>query len=246
MQVLVTRPPEDAAPIVDDLAARGHTAMVSPMLRVRYLAEAAPDLTGVQALLFTSANGVRAFASASGERDLPALTVGNATAAAAAEAGFARRETAAGDADALVRLVAATRDPADGALFHAAGTVTTGDLAGKLESHGFAVRRETVYAAEPAGAFTPNATAALRARTLDAVLFFSPRTAKTFVTLAHAADIADACRGMRAVCLSPAVANAAAGLTWRGVHTARRPERAALLRTLDDLAGTSAPAPDQA
>ena len=85
----------------------------------------------------------------------------------------------------------------------------------------------------------------IRTGRLDAVLFFSPRTAKTFVTLAHAADIADACRGVRAVCLSPAVANAAQALPWRDVHTAERPERSALLRTLDDLAGAAAPAPDQ-
>lgn len=245
MQVLVTRPPEDAAPIVDELAQRGHTGLVSPMLMVRYLLSDAPDLTGVQALLFTSVNGVRAFAAVSGEHGLPALTVGKATAAAAAEAGFARRETADGDADALVRLVAATRDPADGALFHAAGTVTTGDLAEKLEQRGFTVRRTAAYAAEPAESLTAEAEAALRTGRLDAVLFFSPRTAKTFVTLAQAADIADACRGARAVCLSPAVANAASALSWRGVHTAERPERAALLRTLDDLAGAGAPASDQ-
>jgi uroporphyrinogen-III synthase len=245
VQVLVTRPPEDAAPVVDELAMRGHTGVVSPMLTVRYLLADAPDLTGVQALLFTSANGVRAFAAVSGERGLPALTVGKATAAAAAEAGFVHRETAGGDADALVRLVAATRDPADGALFHAAGTVTTGDLAEKLDARGFTVRRTAVYAAEPATSLTAEAASALRTGRLDAVLFFSPRTAKTFVTLAHAADIADACRGVRAVCLSPAVANAAQALPWRDVHTAERPERAALLRTLDDLAGAAAPAPDQ-
>jgi hypothetical protein len=42
------------------------------------------------------------------------------------------------------------------------------------------------------------------------------------------------------------VADAVRELPWRDVHTAERPERAAMLRALDDLAGTSAPAPDEA
>lgn len=246
MQVLVTRPDDDAAPLVRELSVRGHDAVHAPMLTVRFLPDAPIDLTGVQALVFTSANGVRAFANACSRRDLPAVTVGTATAEAAAEAGFHTRETAAGDSRALVRLIAASREPGDGALFHAAGSVVAGTLKEDLEAHGFAVRRSQLYAAEPAESLPDAAVAAFRAGSLDAALFFSPRTARTFVKLACTADLADPCRRVRAVCLSTAVADAVRELPWRDVHTAARPERAAMLRTLDDLAGTSAPAPDEA
>lgn len=246
MQVLVTRPDDDAAPLERELAVRGHSAIRAPMLTVRYLPDAPIDLTGVQALVFTSANGVRAFASACSRRDLPAVTVGTATAEAAAEAGFHMRETAAGDSQALVRLIAASRAPADGALFHAAGSVVAGTLKTDLEAQGFTVRRSQLYAAEAAESLTPEAARALRSGSLDAALFFSPRTARTFVKLACTADLADPCRRVRAVCLSTAVADAVRELPWRNVHTAERPERAAMLRALDDLAGTSAPAPDEA
>ena len=246
MQVLVTRPEDDAAPLVRELAVRGHSAIRTPMLTVRYLPEAPIDLSGVQALVFTSANGVRAFAHACPRRDLPAVTVGTATAEAAVDAGFHMRETAAGDSQALVRLIAASRAPSDGALFHAAGSVVAGTLKADLESHGFTVRRSQLYAAEPAESLTDEAVQALRGGALDAALFFSPRTARTFVKLACTTHLADPCRRVRAVCLSTAVAETVRELPWRGVHTAERPERAAMLRTLDDLAGTSAPARDEA
>ncbi len=235
MHVLVTRPRDDAEPLVESLAARGHTAELAPMLSVRPRDDAAVDLEGVQALLFTSANGVRALSARNARRDLPAFAVGEATAEAARAAGFARVESADGDAAALARLVRDRLSPADGALFHAAGTVTAGALKATVEGAGFEVRRRALYEAVPADALPPGIRAGLRERRFDAVLFFSPRTAETFVTLAQRADLSAACRGLSAVCLSSAVAAKAAALPWREVRTAERPERTALLAALDTI-----------
>ncbi len=80
MRVLVTRPEEDASALAAALAARGFDALVEPMLSVAPAPGVTPplDLDGVQALLFTSANGVRALARLTERRDLPAFTVGDA------------------------------------------------------------------------------------------------------------------------------------------------------------------------
>jgi uroporphyrinogen-III synthase len=246
LKILVTRPPEDAEPLVRELQARGHTAVLSPLLHIRVDTSARVDLNGVQAVLFTSANGVRAFAQVCARRDVAVLAVGPSTAEAARAAGFAEVETAGGDSGALADLAIRTRDPAGGALFHAAGSVTAGDLKQHLEAAGFAVQRQALYAAEPAPSLSPAALSALHAGEVDAALFFSPRTAATFVKLARTANLTDPCGRVMAVCLSPAVANAVSALPWRDVRTAERPDRAALLRTLDDMAGPSAPAPGEA
>jgi len=240
LHVLVTRPRDDAAPLIEALAARGHTAELAPMLSVRPRDDATVDLDGVQALLFTSANGVRALPARNARRDLPVFAVGQATAEAARAAGFAEVESADGDAAALARLVRDRLSPADGTLFHAAGTVTAGELKETLEAAGFAVRRRALYEAVPSAALPDGIRAGLRDGRFDAVLFFSPRTAETFVTLARHADLEAACRGVSAVCLSPAVAAKAAALPWREVRTAGRPERTALLTALDTI-GDGAP-----
>jgi len=227
MHVLVTRPRADAEPFVGELAARGHTALVEPMFTVRHHASAV-DLTGVQAVLFTSANGVRALAAATPVRGVRVLAVGHATAAEAEAHGFARVERASGDAESLAALVRDRLDPANGALYHAAGTVTRGALAETLDRAGFSVRREAVYAAEPVDALSEPAQRELAEGTLDAAAFFSPRTAATFVSVTSVAHLAAACRALDAVCLSPVVAERVRALPWRAVHVADTPDREAL------------------
>src|SRR5881392_3206481 len=67
-RALVTRPRAEAAALAEALDRRGIEAIIEPLLDIHYRDEPAPDLAGVQAVLCTSANGVRALARRSGER----------------------------------------------------------------------------------------------------------------------------------------------------------------------------------
>lgn len=236
MRALITRPEEDAAPLAQALADRQVEVAVEPLLAIRVLDDVAVDLDGVQALLFTSANGVRAFAARSARRDIGVLTVGEASAEAARAAGFAHVESAGGDVGDLVRLVKERLDPKAGALFHAAGSVVAGDLAGQLTEAGYELRRVMLYEAKPAEALSPDTLRALAAREFALVLFFSPRTAATFVELVRKTDDPRAvhgCAAATALCLSPAVAAAAEALPWRVVKSAEKPDLPAMLRLVD-------------
>ena len=227
MRVMITRPREDARPLAEALAARGVETLLEPLLEIVPVAGARLDLTGVQAVLLTSANGARALAAATGARDVTVLAVGAATAAAAA--GFARVEAAGGDVAALADLAASVCDPAGGALVHVAGSHVAGDLAGRLTERGFTLRRETLYTAVLTEALSDAAAAALRQGALDAVLLFSPRTADSFVTLAARAGVTADLARVRALCLSAAVAEAAGTVAWRALDVAARPDQEALL-----------------
>jgi uroporphyrinogen-III synthase len=233
MRALVTRPLEDAAPVADMLRARGLEPVIEPMLSIVALPAPALNLAGVQAIVFTSANGVRAFAGVNPARDLPVFAVGDATARAARDHGFASVASAGGDIEDLARLIEQKLDPEAGALLHAAGSNVAGDLAGRLSALGFAVRRVALYEARAAAALSPDLERTMRQGDIGLALFFSPRTAATFVTLVGQAGLDAACRGMAAVCLSPAVAKAAAGLPWREIRTALRPELPALVDEID-------------
>ncbi len=148
LRVLVTRPRGEAELFAVALAMRGHDAILAPLIEIALIEDVSVDLSGVQGVLFTSANGVRAFAHAVPDRGLPAFCVGNATANAARAAGFAKVESASGDVETLAALVRERLKPADGALVHAAGTVVAGDLGGSLEAAGFEVCRVRLYRAE--------------------------------------------------------------------------------------------------
>jgi len=237
VRALVTRSRDDCATLAARLAARGIVPVIEPLLDIRFCEDGArllaPLLEGAQALLFTSANGVRAFAAASARRDLPAFAVGDASAAAACAAGFAAVESAHGTVADLAGLVQRRLAPERGALVHAAASTVAGDLAGALGAQGFAVRRAVLYEAVAATALSGATRALVAAGGAELAFFFSPRTAECFVRLARASGLGEACRGMTALALSPAVAAALGELQWRAVRIAASPNEATLLDALD-------------
>jgi len=234
IHALVTRPAEDAAPLAEALKTRGIAVLSEPLLTIKPKPDVAIDLSGVQALLFTSANGARAFAASSPERELRALAVGDGTADALRSLGFARIDSANGDVHDLERLAKDKLDPAKGRLLHPAGTNVAGDLAGRLSVAGFRVERLALYDAEPAEALSETARSEIAAGRVDWVLIFSPRTAETFVAVMTRAGLADAASRMVLVALSDAVAKAAS-LPFARVVVARAPNEEGLLASLDAL-----------
>ena len=118
-------------------------------------------------------------------------------------------------------------------MVHIAGSVSAGDLAGAMRDAEFSVDRIALYDAIPATSLAEETKNAFRQGLLDGVLFFSPRTAATFVSLVKAAALESACRHVDAYCLSTGVAQPVGELPWRRIVTAAEPTRAALLTTLD-------------
>src|ERR1700733_5118756 len=101
MRVLVTRPRDDAGETAEQLALRGHEAVIAPLLEIRNCSGPAISLHDVQAILATSSNGVRAFSRRSDRRDLPIFAVGERTASIAQSLGFSDVKSADGDVHAL-------------------------------------------------------------------------------------------------------------------------------------------------
>lgn len=235
--VLVTRPREDADRLMAELVERGATVVAEPLMTIVPKPDAVLDLTGVQAVLLTSANGARALAGTTVRRELRVLAVGDHTARIARAAGFTAVESAGGDLEDLARIVAVRLNSKDGALLHVAGRDVAGDLASRLARDGFAVRRAVLYQAEAATALSAETRAAIAANRIDAVLLFSPRTAATFVSLFQDAGLAAQAGAVTLICLSPAVATAAAGLSWRAVVTAAAPTQSDLLAVFDRWRG---------
>ena len=246
MRVLVTRPKEDASALVAALHARGHEALVESMLTVAAAPglESPLDLDGVQALLFTSANGVRALARLTERRDLPVFTVGNASAEVATAVGFSAVASADGDVDDLARLAIDRLTPAEGALYQAAASRRAGDLKAALEAAGFTLRREVLYETAPATDLSANLRRELAAGRVAAATFFSPRTAETFAGLIEELGLSGTCAGTTALCLSEAVAEQLRKLEWRALLIAERPTQDSLLARLDELAATSIESPE--
>ena len=233
MRILVTRPAEDCKPLIAALAQLGHEGVVAPLLDIRLIDGDELDLAGVQGLLFTSANGARAFAGRSAERDLPALCVGDATAREALALGFENVKSASGDVEALARLAVQVLDPAAGALLHPAGSNIAGDLGAMVQAAGFTYRREVLYQAIKAETLPSDALSALSTGDVDGVVLYSPRTGAAFARLVDKAGAGAHLKAVSAYCLSGAVADQIKGLAWRKIYVATHPDQASLLALFD-------------
>ena len=93
MRILVTRPEPDCARTAALLRGRGHDVLQQALLRIEPVVDADLGEGPWAAVLFTSANAVRAMASHrrfGAVAGLQVFTVGRRTQAAASAAGFAR------------------------------------------------------------------------------------------------------------------------------------------------------------
>lgn len=232
MRLLVTRPQPDADGFAAALAGIGVDALVAPLMFIDLDRTIDPDLSGCTALAFTSANGARAFAQLSNIRDLPVYTVGSGSARAATELGFSVAGTGAGTVESLAAVLSGA-EKTGARIYHAAGADIAGDLAALLEAEGVACRRQVLYKAQIPDILPEKISLALSAGDVDGAVFFSPRSAGTFVRLVTNAGQASACAGLDLYSLSPAVTEAACGtIAWRRVREARTPMQEALINTI--------------
>ena len=105
MRVLVTRPEPDAAYEAELIAARGHQPVLAPLLEIEFCKAALP-LAGAYGLIVTSRNALGALAAHPDRATalkLPLYAVGEATAEAASELGFAEVVAGPGTAEGLRR-----------------------------------------------------------------------------------------------------------------------------------------------
>jgi uroporphyrinogen-III synthase len=211
MSVIVTRPEPDAGRLAGRLTADGYEPLVCPLMQIVFDETAMIPQREYQAILATSANGLRAL-EARGLTDslktTQVIAVGPASARLAGELGFAQVSEAAGNVEALADLVRQTLSPDQGPLLYVTGKSRAGDLKADLERDDFEVDRVELYEAAPAGQLDLSIAEAIRNGGTDAVLLYSPRTARIWARLVSQEDLAPALSGLRHVCLSQAVADA--------------------------------------
>jgi uroporphyrinogen-III synthase len=152
VKVVVTRPEPDASRLAERLKSLGHVPLVCPAMTVRFAPGAQPAAEAYQAILITSANGMRALEqtrNAAQLRSTPVVAVGATSAKLAASLGYHHVLEADGNVKSLAMLVADRFDPGKGPLLYVTGTSRAGDLKTDLETHGFKVDQLELYTAKP-------------------------------------------------------------------------------------------------
>lgn len=226
--LLLTRPEAQSRRFAAAFRARfgeDWPVIVSPLTGIAFLPCDLPVELPAD-IVFTSENGVAAFARLSADRSATAWCVGARTEAAARAAGFATR-CGPGDWAGLAALLIA--DGSVRRVLHPRGVHAAGDLSGTLASAGI----ETVSAIVYDQVELPPTAEALRliASPVPVLLpLFSPRSARLAVRA-----FAGARATLRLAAISPAADSAAAGLPARARVTAARPDGEAMVDALAAL-----------
>lgn len=214
-KIWITRPTQDAFPHIQQLESLGIKTVAYPLLYVRFSDTQALDL-GVwhdmqcQAVVFTSANGVRAFANIHPERHIPVYAVGQATATQADTVGFHTIHTAQGDIISLADTIKQSLSPHDGYICHPTSSVVARDLGALLGDVGYRVRRHVIYTVDAVDTLPHTICDGLHDGTIGGVVIMSPRTARIFVDMVHCHKI---ClhkirpKTLHVFCLSKAIAD---------------------------------------
>lgn len=221
MKVLILRPEPGASASAARARALGLEPVVAPLFEVRPVAWEPPE--AAEAVLLTSANAPRhGGAAMTPFLRLPCFAVGEATAAAAREAGFAEVRTGPSDGAALLPAIAGS------------GLSQVLHLCGRdhiaLDHEALSMDRRIVYAAEAADRLPGAAERALAEGAL--ALIHSPRAGALFGKLAGSKT------GTSIAAISKAAA-IAAGPGWRDVRVAERPRDQALLELAAKLCNTA-------
>lgn len=227
MLVLVTREAAFARRTAAALAAAGHVALCEPLTRTVPLPHA-PLPEGLDAILLTSPAAAAVFAGEAGAHlGTPVFAVGERTAAAARDAGFAVVHAASGDGAALSALVLA-RLPAGARLAYPSAARIAGDLPGALSVAGYDLVRRVVYRTEAVEGLGEATREALRGGRIDAVLHFSAAAARAYFRLAAQAGLSAEAETPRQLCLSDRIAAAVRGNAIAAI-VAEKPNEQALI-----------------
>jgi uroporphyrinogen-III synthase len=215
-RIWVTRTQPRATATAERVRALGLEPIVAPVL-VSQAVAADIDLAGVDALAFTSATGVRAFADLSLDRAPTVFVVGEGTAAAARAEGFEVIRISNGDVRALSAFIAKA-EPA--LVLNPTAREPAADLVALLAERGVAARGLVVYETVPTGAAVPP--------NIDSILIHSPRAAR----IVAGQITAEQASALSVFAISEAAAAPLRALPFARIATAPFPDEASLLDLL--------------
>ena len=240
MSILVTRPHPDNEATAENLRARGHVVLLAPVLKFEPVAFHDESEAGYSAIIVTSANAIRAVAPRLrdlGLLELPLFAVGEHTASAAREFGFADVIVAGGDAASLRdKVMQSARNKVlkkKSTLLYLAGADLSRDLGGELGAEGFSVVTQTTYRMAPVKLLPRDVCDGFATHGIEAVLHYSRRSARAFLDAARDEGVEISALAIPQCCLSETIASVLREAGASQVLVAATPDENALFDALE-------------
>ena len=177
MRVWITRTYPSARKSTKAFETAGFDVVTAPLLEVHNLEVTLPEFASDDLLIFTSQNGLRAYANQRNTRSHRVITVGDKTAELARSFGFTDVISASGQSDDIIKLIKQD-DKKEAVFHHLSGDITRGDIVERLSGLGFKAKRHVLYKTQ-----TIQSCPIPSLDNIDVVVFHSPLAAQSFATL---------------------------------------------------------------
>lgn len=233
--VVVLRPADEAADIIAAANDKGFNGLAEAVLDIGYLSPVLPPIDEDTPLVFTSANGVRAFCRLNTQRTSPVYAVGRNTADEARQNGFTQIESASGTAQDLVALLTSPAKAGMKTPLYVRARDISQDLVGLCGQKGLAMTEIILYWADPVEKLSLELLKKIDSRDIAAVMAFSARGAKVFAELIEQYGRTPRMKTIKALCIGEGVVNSLSVLPFEAVVVASTPDRYGMIKLLDRL-----------
>ncbi|MGH1397608.1 MAG: uroporphyrinogen-III synthase [Alphaproteobacteria bacterium] len=237
LRVLVTRPKDEAKDYANELQAQGFESLLAPMLDIVSIPFEIPS--DFDALIFTSAQGVRVYVDGGGAVIGRVFCVGKYTARAACDAGFDDVVDVRGTGADIVDFIVSDAAFAGLKFLHIGGRHVAFPIAEALCQVGLSCVHVPVYEARTVDEIPANIVCAIRESKVDVVTFFSKRTAENFLDLIGKNGLSSHLDTIKCLSISDAVIECVRlyKYEWSGLYVSLKPDRAGMLEQLKQIEG---------
>lgn len=235
-QVLVTRPTADFSRTAEKLTQLGYTALHAPMMEFRALDFESPDIDAVSALVFTSANGIRAIMDNESLRKLPCYVVGIQTKQMALDCGFEVWADGGGDVNSLYQAIKTDYEFREQTkpLLHISGVHQAGNLSQNLPDIGIKTQRSQAYIMDKINHLSADIIDDIKNQKLDGMLFYSQRSAKIFLNNVGNLGLMSEISTIPTFCLSKTIAQQVFTPYLKHIYSAAQANEDVLLELLQE------------
>ena len=230
--VVITRPNDDARDFLEQVTVAGFSGLLAPMLDIIPQTFSVPDLCGYQGVIFTSARAVCLFSASTDVRDVPIFVVGSRTEDVAKGCGFLTVHCANGSGLDLADLIMETAHCGDDPFLHVRGRHVAVSIDDLISSAGIQVDHLVVYDAQAIESLDAEVLRVFHEKRVEAVTFFSRRTAQNFMSLVEKNNLGDLLFATKVLCISEAVLECVRSYRWADAYVSDRPNGPGMLALL--------------
>ena len=215
MHIVITRPKDDSAQLIEALKSQGHLVTHMPVIKVEKLKTEKINLANYKAVIFTSSNAIRFMNIEKFNLKIKCFCVGGSTEIAAKQAGFINLYTSEGTVDSLKELIIRTLDKKTEKLLYLSSEFISKDLDIDLINEGYVVDRISNYTSLPVEKIDQMVLNFIKKNPPDVFFIYSSKSAKNLFNLINKYSLLNVVTHSNLMCISEKVLLVLKQIKWK-------------------------------